>query len=113
MTLRDKCTRTRDQNCPCGFLNEEDLVEQLKDLIDDLDIQIVPMKEKITGEVKRFKKFQYMLLGNKTPIAVKDIDIRNYAKFILLEGEMEEKREFFKCLNSKILLSNKKISLVN
>jgi hypothetical protein len=53
-----------------------------------------------------------MLLGNKKPIAVKDIDIRNYAKFILLEGEMEEKREFFKCLNSKILLSNKKITLV-
>lgn len=106
-----KCTRTRDQNCPCGFLNEEDLVDQLKDLIDDLDIQIVPMKEKITNEVKRFKKFQYMLLGNKTPISVKDIDIRNYAKFILLEGEMAEKREFFKCLNSKILLSNKRISL--
>jgi hypothetical protein len=52
-----------------------------------------------------------MLLGTKAQVAVKDIDIRNYAKFILLEGDMEEKREFFKCLNSKILLKNKKISL--
>jgi hypothetical protein len=71
------------------------------------------MKEKITNEVKRFKLFQKMLLGTKAQVTVKDIDIRNYAKFILLEGDMEEKREFFKCLNSKILLSNKKISLVS
>ena len=52
-----KCTRTRDQDCPCGFINEEDLVIQLQDLMNDLEIQTVPMKEKITAEVQRFKKF--------------------------------------------------------
>lgn len=80
-------------------------------MIDDLEIQTVPLKEKITEEVKRFKKFQSMLLGNKTPIAVKDIDIRNYAKFILQEGSMEEKREFLRCLKSEILFNNKNIFL--
>lgn len=106
-----KCTRTKDQNCKCGFINEEDLIKQLQDLIDDLEIQTVPLKEKITEEVKRFKKFQSMLLGNKTPITVKDIDIRNYAKFILQEGSMEEKREFLRCLKSEIKLDNKNIKL--
>ena len=77
-----KCTRTRDQNCTCGFINKEDLVEQLKELIDDLGIQVVPMREKITNEVRRFKLFQQTLLGIKAQISVKDIDIRNYAKFI-------------------------------
>lgn len=104
-----KCTRTRDQDCPCGFINEEDLVAQLQDLMDDLEIQTVPMKEKITAEVQRFKKFEQMLLGTKTPISVKDIDIRNYAKFILIEGSMDEKREFLRCLKTDILLKNKKI----
>lgn len=104
-----KCTRTRDQDCPFGFINEEDLVIQLQDLMDDLEIQTVPMKEKITAEVQRFKKFEQMLLGTKTPIAVKDIDIRNYAKFILIEGSMDEKREFLRCLKTDILLKNKKI----
>jgi hypothetical protein len=84
-------------------------VLQLQDLMDDLEIQTVPMKEKITAEVQRFKKFEQMLLGTKTPIAVKDIDIRNYAKFILIEGSMEEKREFLRCLKTDILLKNKKI----
>jgi len=106
-----KCTRTRDQDCPCGFINEEDLVVQLQDLMDDLEIQTVPMKEKITAEVQRFKKFEQMLLGTKTPVAVKDIDIRNYAKFILIEGSIDEKREFLRCLKSEIILKNKRISL--
>jgi hypothetical protein len=106
-----KCTRTRDQNCTCGYISEEELIDQLKNLIDDLDIQVVPMRDKISNEVKRFKLFQKMLLGTKAQVTVKDIDIRNYAKFILLEGDMEEKREFFRCLNSKVLLKNKVISL--
>ena len=104
-----KCTRTRDQDCKCGFINEEDLILQLQDLMDDLEIQTVPMKERITHEVKRFKKFEQMLLNRKTPVVIKDIDIRNYAKFILQEGSMEEKREFLRCLKSEILLSNKNI----
>jgi hypothetical protein len=52
-----------------------------------------------------------MILGTKTPVAVKDIDIRNYAELILQEGDMEEKREFLRCLKNEILLVNKKISL--
>ncbi|MCX6747720.1 MAG: hypothetical protein NTW98_02115, partial [Candidatus Nomurabacteria bacterium] len=80
---------------------------------DDLKIQTVPMREKITSEVKRFKSFEKMLLGRKTPVVIKDIDIRNYAKFILQEGSMEEKREFLRCLSTQILLNNKKISLRN
>lgn len=69
------------------------------------------MKDKISNEVRRFKLFQQMLLGAKAQIAVKDIDIRNYAKFILQEGSTEEKRGFLSCLKTKITLSNKRISL--
>lgn len=106
-----KCTRTRDQNCTCGFINEEDLLEQLKSLIDDLDIQTVPMREKIAAEVKRFKLFQQVLLGKKTEIIIKDIDIRNYAKFLLQEGSQTERRDLMNCLKSRVTLANKRISL--
>lgn len=108
-----KCTRIKDSNCKCGFINENDLINQLQDLMDDLDIKTVPMKEKITNELRRFKKFEQMLLGNRTSVAVKDIDIRNYAKFILQEGGVEEKRDFLRCLKSDIFLSKKAVSLQN
>ncbi len=87
------------------------LISQLQDLMEDLDIQTVPMREQIASDLRKFKKFEQMILGTKTPVAVKDIDIRNYAKFILQEGDMEEKREFLRCLKSEIFLINKKISL--
>ena len=108
-----KCTRVRDSKCSCGFINEEELIKQLQTLVDDLEIQTTPMREKITNEVKRFKKFEQMLLGNKTLVIVKDIDIRNYVKFILQEGTTEERREILRCLKSNILLNNKVISLAN
>jgi len=107
-----KCTRTKDPNCDCGFINENDLISQLQNLIDDIDIKVVPMRDKITSEVKRYKQFQHMLLGKEEKIAVSNIDIRNYAKFILQEGDIEEKREFLRCLKSAVVLNKKEVSLV-
>lgn len=95
----------------CGFINEEDLIKQLQGLIDNIEIQTTLMREKITNEVKRFKKFEQMLLGSKTPVIVKDIDIRNYAKFILQDGTDEEKRELLRCLKSRLEIRNKVISI--
>lgn len=107
-----KCTRTKDPNCDCGFINENDLISQLQSLIDDIDIKVVPMRDKITTEVKRYKQFQQMLLGKEEKIAVSSIDIRNYAKFILQEGGTEEKRDFLRCLKSEVVLNKKKVCLV-
>lgn len=106
-----KCTRTKDPNCDCGYINENDLISQLQNLIDDIDIKVVPMRDKITAEVKRYKQFQQMLLGKEEKTAVSNIDVRSYAKFILQEGDIEEKRDFLRCLKSEVKLMNKKVSL--
>lgn len=63
------------------------------------------------GRQRRFKKFQQMTLGRNDDIAVKEIDIRNYAKYLLREGTDLEKRELLGCLKGNILLSEKKILL--
>ena len=52
-----------------------------------------------------------MLLGKEERIAVSNIDIRNYAKFILQEGGVMEKREFLRCLKSDLYIKNKKVRL--
>ncbi|MAZ30171.1 hypothetical protein CL655_02710 [bacterium] len=81
-------------------------------MLDDIDIKVVPMRDKITAEVKRYKQFQQMLLGKEEKIAVSSIDIRNYAKFILQEGGIEEKRDFLRYLKSTVSLNKKKVCLV-
>jgi hypothetical protein len=69
------------------------------------------MKEKIKCEVERIKRFNQSVLNTKQQIQIKDVDIRDYAKFILKDGLIEEKRELLTCFKSKILLKNKVISL--
>ena len=105
------CTKRRDPNCKCWYINEIDLLKQFEDLISEIDIDEIGVKEKIKSEVERFKKFQQSVLGIKTKVEVADLDIRNYAKYLLQEGTDVEKRELLGCLKGNILLSEKKILL--
>ena len=107
------CTKRRDPNCKCGYINEVDLIKQFEGLMDQIDIDEIGVKEKIKSEVERFKKFQQVLLGKKEKIEVVAIDIRNYAKYLLREGQDLEKRELLGCLRGKIQLKEKTISLAS
>jgi len=42
---------------------------------------------------------------------LKEVDIQNYAKYILLEGTKQEKRDLLECLKSKIYLKDKSLYL--
>jgi predicted metal-binding protein len=105
------CTKSKDRNCKCGYINEEELIKQFEKLLEHVNLNELSVKEKIKTELERFKKFQKVLLGIKDNLEVKNIDIRSYAKFILRDGSVLEKRELLGCLNNKILLTNKIISL--
>jgi hypothetical protein len=87
------------------------VLEQFVKLMDQIDLNEIGIKEKIKAEVERVKKFQRIILGTKEKIEVKDIDIRNYAKYVLKESSDPEKRELLSCLKSKIILNNKNILL--
>lgn len=106
------CTKHNDKNCKCGYINEDDLAEQLATMMDSIEFSEIGMRKKIKEEIERHKKFQSGLLGEKeSKIKVKDVEVRNYAKYILREGQMHEKRELLSCLRSKIKLADKLISI--
>ncbi|OQC55141.1 MAG: hypothetical protein BWX53_00065 [Parcubacteria group bacterium ADurb.Bin016] len=106
------CTKAKDKNCKSGYISEEDLIKQLQKQIDKLDFKKLPVQDKIEGEIKRFKKFQMMATGKNQNIDVSDVDVKNYIKFLLKEGDDQEKRELLTCLNGEILLKNKIINIV-
>ena len=102
-----KCTKVRDRSCNFGFIKEIDLIGKLKEIVDTVDINKIQIKEKITTEIKRFKLFQSKLLNqNSKDLFIKDIDIREYVKFILDNGTLEEKREILGCFKEKINIEN-------
>jgi hypothetical protein len=83
-------------------------------IIDKINLDELGTREKIEKEVKRFRKFQSEVLkvkNEKIGQEEAEIDVRNYAKYILKEGTMSEKRELLANLKSKLILKNKTISL--
>ena len=105
------CTKGKDKNCKCGYINEDELIKQIENLIEKIDINEIEIKQKIKTEIEKFVKLQKFILGKKEKININEIEIRNYAKYVLQEGEDIQKRELLGCFKSKILLKNKLISL--
>jgi site-specific DNA recombinase len=105
------CSKSKNKNCDCGYINESDLIEQFISLMDNINLDEMSIKHKIKSEVERIKKFNKNVLGSNEVIEVKDIDIRNYAKHLLREGLGVEKRELLGCLIGKITLTRKLLSL--
>ena len=105
------CCGSKDRNCKGSYINEEELIKQLESLMEKISIDEIAIEGKIKLEIERFKKFQRVVLGNNEKIDIGDVDIRNYAKYILKEETDIEKRELLGCLKSKIVLKDKLITL--
>jgi len=58
-----------------------------------------------------YNKIRAKLLGAKENNKALDVDVRNYAKYMLKEGTMIEKRELLGCLKNRIVLKDKQITL--
>ena len=105
------CSRARDLNCKGGYMREEDLIEQLVKIIDDLDINEIGMRHKFEEEVERLNKFQRNFMTSNTTEVVKELDLRGYAKYLLKEGSTIEKRELMACIKTKMVLTQKILTL--
>jgi hypothetical protein len=58
------------------------------------------------------KKFHSGIMDKtETEYKAKDADVRNYAKYLLTEGSIFEKRDLLACLKTKVNLLQKKVCL--
>lgn len=105
------CTRAKDTDCKNPAINETALIEELSGLLDTIDLDEIGMRTKIEEEVARYNKFRVGVLGMKTKDRNTAVDVRNYAKYLLKEGVVAEKRELLSCLQSRLVLRDRKVSL--
>lgn len=106
------CTRSRDIECKSGYIREEGLIEQLLSIIDKVSLDKLGMEEGIEKEVERYNKFRSSVLGIKKQAEAKDkINAKIYAKYLLKEGSIVEKRELLSRLKTKLVLKDKMIYL--
>lgn len=106
------CTRGKDINCKEGYIEEKALLSQLLEHMDTIDLDKSGLRKKLEIEIERHKIFQSNIFGKKEEeYRAKDVDIRNYAKYLLTEGSIFEKRDVLGCLKTKTLVLSKKIIL--
>jgi DNA invertase Pin-like site-specific DNA recombinase len=108
------CSRARDRNCKNKYIREEELITELLKILDKVDINELGMRQKLEDEIARFNIFQRSVLGSTDKVDNrKDTDIRNYAKYILKEGTVMEKRELLANLRSRIIYKDKELTLLS
>ena len=108
------CSRARDRNCKNKYIREEELIDELLKIMDKVNINELGMRQKLMDEIKRFNKLQ-KIVNNKTGQALveeNDVNIRQYAKYLLKEGSVVEKRELLANLRSQLVYKDKKITLM-
>ncbi len=52
-----------------------------------------------------------MLLGEDTDVVVTDIEVKQYVKFLLKEGTIQEKREVMSYLNTPVLFLSDRVCI--
>jgi site-specific DNA recombinase len=106
-----RCCKSKDHTCKNPALNEGDLIKAFQSMMSKLDFNEIELNEKLKLEIKRFKKLQAMFLGKEKTKVIQTIDIRDYAVFVLKEGSVLEKRSILECLNSEMVMKDRKILL--
>jgi len=109
------CTRGKDRQCKNCYIREEELIAQLVKIVDQMDIDALGIQCRLEDELKRFSKFQRIVLGEQgelSPDKQEEVNIRTYAKYLLREGSITEKRHLLGNLKSKLVYEEKTINLI-
>lgn len=104
------CTRHNDKFCKNPYVREDQLVEQLVELIDEIKLDELGTRKLIEQEVSRYNKLRENVMGRKSE-GVDEINVRGYAKYLLKEGSVVEKRTLLAHLRNRIVMKDKRITL--
>jgi site-specific DNA recombinase len=106
------CTRSRDLHCKNEYIREEELINKLLDMIDKIDMNELGLKVRLEDEVARYSKFQNMMgMINSTKVKTKTLNTRTFVKYVLKEGSIVEKRELLANMKSRLVITNKELTL--
>ncbi len=104
------CTQSRDFDCPQAYIREEKLAEAFTSMLGKVTIEEIESKEALRIELDRFRRLSSAVLGyNNSQQNHPEINLHNFAKYVLTEGTKDEKRTLISCLNQTIYLKDKEV----
>jgi len=103
------CCKSKDRNCKNPFISEPDLIKQFEKLFHKIDINEILIKERIKKEIEKTKNFNQFISNIEQDIQIKDIDIRDYCRFVLKRGDIQDKRELLECIKGNLIIKDKEV----
>jgi site-specific DNA recombinase len=108
------CTRSKRPTCKMLYIREEQLISQLRDLVDKISLDDLGVRGQFEREVERIHRFNSDVMGHPLEYSDKeeqDVDIKKYIKYLLVDGTIEEKRHVLLSFKSKLILQDKQVFL--
>lgn len=107
------CNQSKNFRCKEPYIREEAVIESLIKILDKLTFDQISKKEQLKNELNRFQRFNSAVFGQKVDnqLEIEQTSIKRFVRYIFQDGTREEKRELLSCLDTTLLLKNKKIEL--
>jgi site-specific DNA recombinase len=103
------CTQGKDFYCIEPYIREEKLIDAFLRLLDKLTLEEIENKEALRNELDKFRRLSSAVLGYVDGQDKREIDLHNFAKYILTEGTRAEKRALISCLEQTIYLKDNEL----
>ena len=107
------CSRQIDYDCPENYISEEGLIKALFGYINFTYIshpQILNLTQEIRNGINEYKKVRDdVLLRQDINPDEKTMDVRDYARHILNNGDIERKRQLIQLFSDQLYLHDRKI----
>ncbi len=105
------CSKCHDHKCKNPMIREDALILQLLEMLDDIDINTISVGDSLKEEIRRYNLFQSQLLkkDSRDVVSAKQINLREYMKYMISNGSKDEKREILGMIQADIILKDKKV----
>jgi DNA invertase Pin-like site-specific DNA recombinase len=105
------CCKSKDRECKNPYIREDRLIEQLLGLLGEVSIDEIGARHLIEREVSRYNKLRMAMQDKSEKVKADEMDVRKYAKYLLENGSLPEKRELLGHLKGRIILKDRRIAL--
>ncbi len=105
------CTKSKGNPCANPYIREDNLIDQLASMIDQVELDEIGARKVIEQEVARYNKLQAATQHSGERLKAKEMDVRRYAKYLLQNGTVQEKRDLLEYMRGKIMMKDRKITL--
>lgn len=108
------CGRSKDRSCKNQYIKEDDFMTKIADIIDAVKLNELGIMMQCEEEIKRLKNLS-AAIGKEGSIDLDPdkIDIKSYAKHLLKNGSLSEKRILLSHLRSILVCKNKTIEIAS